>query len=140
MNNAIFDYGRASPDRNRWNRLILRAIAGTTAVVVLWAGVLLYRLHLEEARFRALTSPANIRGKTVFQIVSLLGRPQEDHLDEKPPTTSAVWTPPPINYSPTNHSHSNGHLGYGDPYGTVYCYIEIRNGAATQVKLLPDMR
>jgi hypothetical protein len=140
MNNVVLNYGRSYPGRGRWKRLIRRAIVVATTTVILLAVTLMCRLYLEEARFCALASPESICGKTVFQIVSLLGRPQEDHLDEKTPTTTAVWTPPPINYSPTNHSHSNGCIGYGDPYGLKWYNIEIRNGVAAQVRTLPDMK
>jgi hypothetical protein len=104
------------------------------ALLVLPVAALLF----EEARFRMMMRPAWVCGRTVFQVVTLVGRPQEDHLDENPTSTTRAWTT--AFYSPLNHRYSNGRIGYGDPFGEYWYNIEFRNGVAIGVTRSLDVR
>ena len=127
MDKAVLDYGFRPPRKKGWLFQAASLLLGMATVPVTLAAA--WACH--ELRFSYLTDQPHLRGKTVSQIIGVLGPPDEDHRDTDEAIIIAATQPLIDTYGP--NEHFNGSFVYLDWLGNRFCRIEIRNGAATQV-------
>ena len=78
-----------------------------------------------------MTDPARLNGKTVFEIVHLMGGAPFDDSRHTDPQPAGHPRSGPLTYGP--HEDFSGRISYLDPDGYDTVEIEVKHGVATQV-------